>query len=372
MSFIPLFFYASDVHMARSAWVDRPTLQGDSNASLEQIVNTCIAQQLPLVLGGDDVDQHRPPAEVVAMWCRQLDRMQDRQLPVYYIQGQHGLDRVSPWLSVHAWPQHLNGQMVNIGGVNIFGLDWYPRGQFQRQLTTIPPNADILLTHTVWEEYMGTNAVTDGSQRDVPYVKMILTGDFHQNRRDLVKAADGRWVTVVSNGSTCLQDCSEPLPKFFTKIGMENGQFEAVPIQLITRPRYEISIMTPEELVYFERIATQLQAVPDLPPAIAMPLVKIRYSEGVPGVYKRILELGAPVDRLFLEPVPVPVGEIVVDYNAAPLGAFDGLTNAISQLAGPNHDLAASARRLLSSPDRAAELDTMYREFVAAYKCQVS
>lgn len=372
MSFIPLFFYASDLHMARSAWVDRPTLQGDANCSLEQIVSTCIAQQLPLVLGGDDVDQHRPPAEVVAMLCRQLDRMEAAQLPIYYIQGQHGLDRVAPWLSVHPWPVHINGRMVNIGGVNIYGLDWYPRGQLQRHLATIPPSANILLTHIVWEEYMGTNAVTDGSQLEVPYVQMILTGDFHQHRVDVIQASDGRWVVVVSNGSTCLQDCSEPLPKYFMKVGMEEGRFGVMPHQLVTRPRYEFSIMTPEELAHFESIAPQLQAVPDLPPAIAMPLVKIRYSEAVPDAYRRILELAAPVDRLFLEPVPVPVGEIVVDYNAAPLGAFDGLTNAISQLAGPNYDLAAAARRLLSSPDRTAELDTMYKEFVAANQCQPS
>lgn len=367
MAFQPLFNYASDIHMALSAWVDRPSLQGDANESLRQIIDSCIQRGLPLVLGGDDVDQKRPGPSVIALWCRQLDRMQQANLPIYYIQGQHGQDRFSPWLNVHAWPIYIHRQLVNIRGVNVYGIDWCPRGEFQEELAQVPPQTNILVTHTVWEEFMGARAVTDGSQKEVPHASMLLTGDFHKTRQEFVVTNDGRQMLVVSNGSTCLQDISEPLPKCYHVIGTDSGSLVALPQQLITRERREYNIMTVSDLQLFVNDVPYLQPNPQMPPEIALPAVKIRYSESIEGIYNRLIELAAPQDRLFLEPIPVQTEEIVVDYDAAPLGAFDGLNNAIVALAAGDQQLATDARRLLAAADRAAELEAMYQEHLAAY-----
>lgn len=370
MAFQPLFNYASDIHMALSAWVDRPSLQGDANESLRQIIDSCLQHSLPLVLGGDDVDQKRPGPAVVALWCRQIDRMQQANLPIYYIQGQHGHDRFSPWLNVHAWPLYIHRQLVNIRGVNVYGIDWCPRGEFQQELAQVPPQTNILVTHTVWEEFMGSRCVTDGSQKEVPYASMLLTGDFHKTRQDLVVTNDGRHMVVISNGSTCLQEISEPLPKYFHCIGTDSGSLQALAQPLLTRERLEFNLMTPADLVQFEQQIQQVYSRPGMPSEIALPVVKIRYSEAIEGIYSRLIELAAPEDRLFLEPVPLQREEIVVDYNAAPLGAFDGLTNAIVSLAAGDQQLATDARRLLAAADRPAELEAMFQEHLAAHQCQ--
>jgi hypothetical protein len=362
------FVFAADLHLSISAWANCPTLYGDSYESLKQIVDFCVLHQRPLLLGGDVYDVKRPHPECVLMLHQQLDRMRAVGLPVYFIQGQHEMDRESPWLLSHGWPVWLDKASVKIGDATVYGMDWRPRGELQPVLEGIPPDVDVVICHQVWEDFMGIGH-TDGALHEVvkdhPRIQLILTGDYHKTVETTAVREDSTRAMVISPGSTCMQEKSEPHLKYFYDIGREpRGFYTFRSIPLTTRPVVDIQIMTIEDLVRF-RTAGGRDIGPDArrPAYIQWPLVRIKYLESLPDVYATIMEVGAPVDRLFLSPVRPQANIIEVNPDALPAGAFDGLSNAVHSLAATNTKAAADAVRIIGAVDQAAEIEAMYTEY---------
>lgn len=364
----PLFIFVADTHLHTSAWSDRPTLRGDSYWAFEQIVNMCLHYRVPLILGGDSFDTKKPPPDAVACFCQQMDRMQAAGLRVLFIRGQHDLT-MPAWLNVHAWPEHIDGQLVDLGDSRgIFGLDWTPRGDFQQRLAAVPVGTTFLVTHTVWDDFMGVGN-TDGSFTDLPqHVPFVLTGDYHVHTIRQGTLPNGVLQTIASPGSTCLQAVNEPPEKFVFLVQHEpaNNQIVLTPLRLQSRSVLQVEIMSQESLEHFKTLGPAFAPLPSLHPSIATPIVRVRYLETLPEVYDTILQVAAPVDRIFLDAVEAVRDDVEVNYAAMPVGAFDGLANAVQSLAGADVQAATDALRILRAENPAAELDKMYQEFVAA------
>ncbi len=370
--FIPDFVFSADLHGAEGAWSNRPTIVGDSYASLRQIVDYCLQYRLPLVLGGDVIDTRRPPARTVEVYYREMSRMQEAGLPVYYVQGQHELDRLQPWLSVHPWPIWLNELLVPIGTLRCYGVDWQPISKVQERLGQIPDGADCLIAHQVWRDLMGDLCQPECAFSDVPKVQALLTGDFHDHLIADAAGKDGQPLRVFSPGSTCLQAINEqPYKKFFV-IGRMGNQITASSVGLDTRPLLKYTITTPEQLDEFcqslaqfpERVITA-DFIQDAPPHTWVPLAWVTYREDLPEVYDRLTAATSNRAHLFLKPIQQEQ-EVVVNFAAAPTGAFDSMVGALGQLSPPESPTYQGARRLLEATiqgtDPAYVLEEMYRE----------
>lgn len=210
----PLFVFCADLHLEDGAWSTRPAIYGDAYYSFQQIIDYCIEHRLPLIMGGDILEKKQNLARPIAKLCAGLTRMQDEELEVFYIQGNHEYDRNAPWLSVHPWPIHIHDVLYNIRGAQVYGLDWLPRGDIQTALAAVPENTDILITHQVWKDFMGEIGRTECELTDVHHVQTVLAGDFHITKVAESTNAQGKAIKMLSPGSTAMQDMGEQPDKF--------------------------------------------------------------------------------------------------------------------------------------------------------------
>ena len=233
----PLFVFCADLHLEDGAWSSKPTIYGDSYYSFKQIVDYCIEHRLPLILGGDVLERKQNQARPIAKLCEGLSRMQTAQINVYYIQGNHEYDRNAPWLSVHPWPIHLHDTGVQFGDaeVGIWGLDWLPRGEIQEALKQVPEDTDILITHQVWKDFMGSVGRIECELTEVHHVHTVLAGDFHVTKVAESVNAQGKPIKMLSPGSTAMQDIGEDQHKSFFVICEHEGEIVFTPKKLKTR-----------------------------------------------------------------------------------------------------------------------------------------
>lgn len=286
------FVFCADLHLADGAWTSRPAIYGDSYYSLSQIIDHCLAHKLPLVIGGDVLDVKKNSARPVQQLCAQMARMAEANLPVYYIQGQHELDRHVTWLSVHPWPVNANKMSFEIAGVKLYGIDWLPRGEIQEAFEQVPPDTDVLVCHQVWKDFMKNVGRPECHLGDVHHVKFVLSGDFHVTTVEVAPNAQGEPTQLISTGSTCMQDISESPDKFFYVVGDSGAGLEIFPQQLKTRRMKSYTVTDTETLDDlcaggFLRDIQEMLAV-DLPAEIKKPLVRVKFDKRIPDAYIRI------------------------------------------------------------------------------------
>ena len=182
----PIGAVAADLHLSKCAWVKHPGLEGDSYYSFEQISDYCIKENIsPLLLAGDVLDKTRPDATTIAKTNSIITKLRNAAIEIYYVQGQHELDRVQPWLSaISTWPQHIHRSSHKLMscGLYVYGFDWTPADAVQAEFETIPSNTDILISHQVWLDLMGPHiGGAECKFADVPHVRALITGDFHRH-----------------------------------------------------------------------------------------------------------------------------------------------------------------------------------------------
>lgn len=286
-----LFVFCADLHLADGAWTSRPAIYGDSYYSFSQIVDYCLEHSLPLVIGGDVLDVKKNSARPVQQLCAQMSRMAAANLPVYYIQGQHELDRYVTWMSVHPWPVSVNKTAFTIAGVKLYGIDWLPRGEIQEAFEQVPPDTDVLVCHQVWKDFMKNVGRPECHLGDVHHVKFVLSGDFHITTIEVAPNAQGEPTQLISTGSTCMQDISECPDKFFYVVGTNGLGLEVFPQQLKTRRMKSYTVTNTDMLddLCAGGFLRDIQAMlGDLPPEINKPLVRVKFDKTIPDAYIRI------------------------------------------------------------------------------------
>jgi hypothetical protein len=365
MSFNPLFVFAADLHIQPCAWVKHPTLRGDAYESVTQIVDYCLQNRMPLVLGGDIFDSKRPDPFSVRFLGQQIARMFEASLNFTFIQGDHDYHPHAPWPTVSGMAIPLNGMSVTIAGYNLYGLDWTPRDQLPAALATIPEGTDFLVTHQSWAEIQGIGQV-EGSVAHIPHANYLFTGDYHVGLQKDVQAEDGRVVHVYSAGSTCMQSIDERYEKYFLVVGVEDGQFVVRREPLLTRMKFELIYNNEEELTadlarnMFDEMANDPR-LEHLPEAIRKPILRVTFDDEIPDALTRITEAAGDRFHIFPNPQRV-VEEVEVDLDEVPEGSFDTLLDACRRLA-TDEDHYNIAARILRSEDPTAELERMYDEY---------
>jgi hypothetical protein len=358
-----LFVFCADTHLADGAWTSRPAIYGDSYYSLQQIVDYCVAAKLPLVIGGDVLDVKRNYATPVQKLCAQMDRMAAAQLPVWYIQGQHELDRSVTWMSVHPWPKHVNKQSFTIGDVKLYGIDWLPRNDIQAAFKEVPPDTDILITHQVWQNLMKNIGRPECSLADVHNVTTVLTGDFHVTVIETAPNAQGVLTQLVSPGSTCMQDISECPDRFFYVIRRAGNGFNAIKRQLVTRrfKAYTITEQSALDALCAGGFAADIKSMfGGLPAEIDKPLIRVKFDKRIPDAHIRISTAIGDAAHLFCDPI-VDKSRNGDETNRTVVQ--NDLISVISELLRDSPAALVLAEALLRAEQPVVELEKQFAQF---------
>lgn len=357
-----LFVFTADLHLEDGAWSTRPGIYGDAYCSFEQIIDYCVDNDLPLILGGDVLEKKSNLARPIAKLCAGLSRMEAAGIPVFYIQGNHEYDRNAPWLSVHAWPQHIHSQLVNIGGATVYGLDWLPKGEIQTAFREVPPETDILITHQVWKDFMGNVGRTECELVDVHHVQTVLAGDFHVTKTIEGVNAQGMPIKMLSPGSTAMQDMGEAQDKFFFVIENNDGDISFTPMPLKTRRFIGYTVRDQETLdaLCSGQLKNDIAALPtgDLHKDIQKPLVKIKFDKQLPDAYLRLMTAVGESAHLFCEALSERSAQAHTAAGRA--AAKNELSSVLAELLGDDTAAYALASSLLKTENIAKELDEQF------------
>lgn len=366
----PLFVFTADLHLEDGAWSTRPGIYGDAYYSFAQIIDYCVANKLPLILGGDVLEKKSNSARPISKLCKGMDRMRSAGLHVFYIQGNHEYDRAAPWLSVHDWPEHIHGQPVNINGAKVWGLDWLPKGEIQQALQAVPEDVHLLITHQVWDDFMKGLGRTECSLADVHNVKTVLAGDFHPTIIAEGVGAQGQTVQMLSPGSICMQDLSESPNKFFFVInGGSMGGFDFKPVALETRPFAKLVVSDQEYLdqlcagglaQVISPLAEQIsQAARDA--GIDKPIVRVKFDKNLPDAFLRLTTAAGDSCHLFCEAL-ADKGQAERQQTTRN-SAKNDLLAALTDLLGDDTPAYKLAAALVAAEDPAKKLEGVFSEF---------
>lgn len=356
----PLFVFCADLHLEDGAWASKSSIYGDSYYSFKQIVNFCIENKLPLILGGDVLERKQNQARPIAKLCEGLSRLQEEQIRVYYIQGNHEYDRNAPWLSVHPWPIHLHNVSVQFHGKNVWGLDWLPKGDIQKALQEVPEDTDILITHQVWKDFMGNIGRTECDLTDVHHVQVVLSGDFHVTKVAESTNAQGKPIKMLSPGSTAMQDMGEDPHKSFFVICEHEGQIVFSPKKLDTRAAKTYVVKDSETLDAlcaggFAKDIEHMINTAGFHPDIRKPLVKVKFDKRLPDAFMRITTVIGESAHLFCEAI---TDKVQPRTTTAKETVRNDLLSALADLLGGNLDAYNLAAALLNSDDPVRECET--------------
>jgi hypothetical protein len=367
----PLFVFCADLHLEDGAWTTRPGIYGDAYYSFQQIIDYCIEHRLPLILGGDVLEKKQNLARPVAKLCEGLSRMQDEDLDVYYIQGNHEYDRNAPWLSIHPWPKHLHNRHFYFKGVKVWGLDWLPRGEIQAAFKEVPPDTKILITHQVWKDLMGDVGRTECSLLDVHYVQTVLAGDYHVTTVVESVNAQDQPITLLSPGSTAMQDISEePRKSFFVICDNSDGSYAFSPRRLLTRQflGYKVQTQTALDDLCAGRLAADIAAATDevrargAPPEIRKPLVRVKFNKDLPDAYVRLVAAVGETAHLFCDVLAERVDEVQKPTNRD--ATKNDLLQVLADVLGEDTDAYKFAQELLQAPNPKRAVEEHFYSYV--------
>lgn len=372
----PITVVCGDTHLQDGAWNDRP-IRGDSEYSLEQIIDYTLAQELTHVIGvGDLIDKQVNGSAPIYAYVKQLERLHAAGGVFDFLQGQHDM-QATPWLLNSPAARHMHKLQVELlNGAWAYGLDYQPAGRLQAELDEIPAGTSVLCAHQVWHEFMGDVAAPQGSMADVPVVDTVISGDYHVAAVKNTRGKDGQPVRLISPGSTCMQSIDEPVNKGFLVL-YDDMTFDHVP--LVTRRMVELAgISHPSDAdtlisqVLPNEIVRLLDESAGYDERIRKPIVRVVYSAEVPDVRRRVMEAAAGRVHLFFKENPV----VTVDDSAAHVPAVDtGEVRPLATLSSSLNDyliaknlerLTGPCRRLLDTHDVAGELSRLKEEHLAA------
>ena len=385
---------ASDLHLKKRTWSNRP-IEGDAYFAWEQIVDTAIREAVEVViLAGDILDKQINGSGPIVKLQEGIEKLGAAGIKTLFIQGQHEYQEM-PWasLSKHAIHLHRNeatslDPFIEVAGYTIAGIDFQAKERLQDELSYVaetlksPPEKTILVTHQVWEEWMGERALPQGKLADVnnwlPGLGLLITGDLHESR------LEDEPLRVLSPGSTCMQSISEPEDKYVYLLsssdgpldpqsttsdvsrGSSAGSLEIRRSALLGRPFIDWPFMgTVEDIedcireyytVYEDSQSHAEQH--SIPEEICKPLVRFQYGHSLSGEVHRLEKLVGDTGHIFWKehvPKDVVADEIITSGDHV---TMESLLKSVEC----NDSVRQLAERLLAGGDPNQELHRWHKE----------
>lgn len=280
-TFMLKILISSDLHLSDTIWKHRPIFD-DSYFAWRQITELAIENDVDaVILAGDVLDKQYNVSQPVHRLVQLVRALEDRNIPVMFIQGQHELME-KPWIKIGTEAIWLNEKKVKLKisdnkQLTLVGCDFKDRNGFQEFLASdLAKQADVLVCHQVWLEFMGEMGKPQASFSDVPKnVKCLITGDYHQNITQVYRDD----LTVISPGSTHMRSISEPPDKYVVLMTIDNkGKMSLKNIPLQTREFVHIDLKTStidKHVTVLKMLAIKDSSLPEL---IKKPLVLVSYD----------------------------------------------------------------------------------------------
>lgn len=369
----PAAILFADSHLQHpGAWVSRPTISEDSFHSFKQLIDKAIELQVPLIGAGDLIDRQRNDSDPIVFMIREMERLwREAAENLYFTQGQHEMQS-KPWFDSCSNAVHIHGEHTALAGVGVmYGIDFQPHGRLEAALEQIPDDVDLLVMHQVWGEFMGNITSPQGLLCNLPgQVRTVLTGDFHQHITKKIRNVDGEEMRVLSPGSTCMQEISEPDLKYFFVL-MHDGTVESH--ELYARPviRSDIMTMADDVDMFVEDIGSRIEKMIDESEFPGKPLIHVKYAANLADVKQRVTRVVDDRAHVFLKEIP-PDKEDVMRRRERREELGDRHASTLeSELSDylKEHEkvhLEDVVRRLLEAPDKAAEMTLIRQESLGA------
>lgn len=357
-----LAIVVGDTHLAERTWANRRTLTGDSFNSFLQATTEAIRRRLPMILLGDIFDAKSLSSGVLQFFCDQMDKLQEQDIPVYYVQGNH--DCVTPpWPAVHKWPVHINAMIIRLGPpigpqCECYGLDYFPVTRYAAELSRIPETAKVLFTHQAWADFGKMGSSDAAMAQMLPRGITVATGDLHIAMYSRGPAANGESVLLMSPGATCMQAINEPQQHCIYEMRLQSdGGISFDPIPLWTRLVYEFVCKTQTE---FDAAVLQIAGLPksSIPAdtvlyAIDTPIVRIKYPISVSeDSYVRLVTAATKSgSHLFTDPQLEEAPQSTISVEDVHTERMSTLRDAIQLLDAESQDVRDLAARMLDQAD---------------------
>jgi len=366
MSRTPIFIGSSDNHLAPHIWIRRPDIAGDSYFGFEQLVDACLELGTDLLLPGDVFDKTRPDPATIAFARQQLCRLAAAGLDIFYIQGQHEFDAVTPWLSaISDHVEYIDRKLVGARGINLYGLDWRYRGEINQELAKVPHSCDILLAHQMWTDFVGRFSEGECRFSEVPHARMMTTGDYHRTIAIESACADGSIMQVLSSGSTHIRSIDEPADKYCFVI-YDDLSWDARPLKSRAVGRYRASDSKRlDELCenWDKKRSALFSASAALPPNLMKPIICIEYDSEIPEAAARIANLVGTDAHLFAVPIRRSLRELPV-ASARHQASGQTIESCLSSVVPHDSPAHSNLLTLLGSRDPAARISDLHDSYV--------
>lgn len=351
----PVAIMTSDWHLSEGAWSGPNTPKGDAFTALEYVAGLAKQWQIPILAAGDLFDELKPSSAVLS---RTFDILRDCE--VLYIQGQHE-KAYPPWLSLSGNRQikHMHQQVARVGPFTVAGMDHVPVTHLEQAIGLVP-QADIIMCHQVWSEFMGTRGegnLEEIIDRHCP--RMVLTGDFHSHLHRIV-----RDTMVYSPGSFCLQEISEERDK---RVFFLNDDRTVQSVRLPTRKVYDLVINTENEL---NAALCEVDRLVEVDPSARLDIerknvIYVKCAD-LPVAYSRFR--AAIHDRAFLfwKTLPKETRVVTVDMSRDASTIRSSIEKALGTLVAPDGDAYKGLLRLHYATDLKTELASMAKDYRAS------
>jgi hypothetical protein len=244
----PILAFCADLQARESAYKSVKELKGDDLYALRQVVDKCLELNIPLILGGDQVDSPTISDDHTVALRRELARMQQ---PVWYVDGNHerGYRCLSLEGGTAAVATNLEESPVEVSGLKVRGFNWRSRRMWEDYLQNNEiPKADIIVLHGFAEQVLSSLGLPKDEKPVCDYnldwfdgkCQLALMGDIHTEwdyRGD-------KGTSFLYSGSMWMHRVGEPETKSFVLV-FEDLSIERVP--LVCRPYMQTNIKSEED-----------------------------------------------------------------------------------------------------------------------------
>lgn len=272
-----------------------------------------IDEHLAIIDCGDLHDQAINEQAPIGFFCQQMDRLQREKLAYMFVQGNHD-HQLRPWPMVHRWPEWLDFRKcaddpkthtgcMPLGGLTVQGFDWHPSAEIEACMELVYKDTQVLVMHQV-SELMGSIRIPELVFGQVPYVPLLVIGDYHSHEQHIYKGKQGQDLTVLSPGSTCMQAINEEPQKHIYRL-YDDLSYESVELKTRIVLRAP-SILDGEALeAFIGEVEGQLQKAWDeahdmgLPENMRLPIIIVPYNPLISDAYRRIKRAVGEKGHLF-------------------------------------------------------------------------
>lgn len=254
----PILVFCADLQARESAYRSVKELRGDDLYALAQVVDKCLELNVPLILGGDQVDTPTIGDEHTVELRKILTRLPAQSS--WYVDGNHerGFKRLCLEGGSAAVSNNLEeAHQIRIGSYTVAGYNWRTRRQWEAHLeSNTLVEADVLVLHGFASQVVPALGLPpdeaplcdiDLNWFDGRY-QLVLMGDIHMEW----EWRGPKGTRFLYSGSMWMHRLGEPESKSFLVV-YDDLSIEKVPLRC--RPFLRTELETKEDL---KRIETWL------------------------------------------------------------------------------------------------------------------